>query len=155
MVDKEKAGVGSGEMSLLSAEQFEKPNRYVYDVNIALNMLMPLYRRSSTAAIDESRMSIGCTWCSLLYVVYTHVHDTHVLTIAPALDHTYAHNREQCSGRRNGSYEKLDDDGLISPGTRVSGDDIVIGKTTPIGQANNGMVGINRYIHYLHIEYRL
>jgi hypothetical protein len=29
MVDKEKAGVGSGEMSLLSAEQFEKPNRYV------------------------------------------------------------------------------------------------------------------------------
>jgi hypothetical protein len=30
MVDKEKAGVGSGEMSLLSAEQFEKPNRYVY-----------------------------------------------------------------------------------------------------------------------------
>jgi DNA-directed RNA polymerase II subunit RPB2 len=59
------------------------------------------------------------------------------------------YNREQCSGRRNGSYEKLDDDGLISPGTRVSGDDIIIGKTTPLGQANNGMAGINRYILYI------
>jgi DNA-directed RNA polymerase beta subunit len=79
--------------------------------------------------------------------MYLHLH-LHLIT------HMHI-NREQCSGRRNGSYEKLDDDGLISPGTRVSGDDIIIGKTTPIGQANNGMVGINRYTHYLHIKYSI
>ena len=45
--------------------------------------------------------------------------------------------RSECTGMRQGMYSKLDQEGVISPGIRVSGDDIIIGKTGVIKMEND------------------
>lgn len=42
---------------------------------------------------------------------------------------------------KNLNYDKLDDDGLVHPGVRVTGEDILIGKILPIVDSKNGNSG--------------
>ncbi|KAJ3039907.1 DNA-dependent RNA polymerase II [Rhizophlyctis rosea] len=87
------------------------------------------YNQEDSLIMNQSSIDRGL-FRSMYYRVYMDVEKKVGLTDTETLEKP---DRGSTLRMRGGNaYDKLDDDGLIVPGVRVSGEDIIIGKTVPL-----------------------
>ncbi|KAI5117075.1 hypothetical protein M0805_007952 [Coniferiporia weirii] len=86
------------------------------------------YNQEDSVIMNQSSIDRGL-FRSLYYRTYS---DQEKRSGAIMIDEFEKPTRETTLRMKHGTYDKLDDDGLIAPGTNVRGEDIIIGKTAPI-----------------------
>ena len=86
------------------------------------------YNQEDSVIMNQSSIDRGL-FRSLFYRTYTDSEKMVGLTVIERFERPA---RIDTLGMRKGTYDKLDEDGIIAPGMRVSGEDIIIGKTAPL-----------------------
>lgn len=86
------------------------------------------YNQEDSVIMNQSSIDRGL-FRSLYYRCYT---DMEKKMGVIQLEQFEKPTRDTTLRMKHGTYDKIDSDGLISPGTRVSGEDIIIGKTAPL-----------------------
>ncbi|KAF2839438.1 DNA-dependent RNA polymerase II RPB140 [Patellaria atrata CBS 101060] len=86
------------------------------------------YNQEDSVIMNQSSIDRGL-FRSLFYRCYT---DQEKRIGMATLESFEKPMRSDTLRLKHGTYDKLDPDGLVAPGVRVSGDDIIIGKTAPI-----------------------
>ena len=86
------------------------------------------YNQEDSVIMNQSSIDRGL-FRSLFYRAYLDQEKRVGMSVVEQFEHP---QRADTLKMKNGTYDKLDEDGIISPGTRVSGEDIIIGKTAPI-----------------------
>lgn len=86
------------------------------------------YNQEDSVIMNQSSIDRGL-FRSLFYRAYTEQEKRIGVNV---LEQFEKPTRQDTLRLKGGTYDKLDDDGVVAPGVRVSGDDIIIGKTAPI-----------------------
>ncbi|KAF1811281.1 beta and beta-prime subunits of DNA dependent RNA-polymerase [Eremomyces bilateralis CBS 781.70] len=86
------------------------------------------YNQEDSVIMSQSSIDRGL-FRSLFYRTYTDQEERIGMAVVEEFEKP---NRANTLRMKVGTYDKLDNDGLVNPGVRVSGDDIIIGKTAPI-----------------------
>lgn len=86
------------------------------------------YNQEDSVIMNQSSIDRGL-FRSLFYRAYTDQEKRIGMSVVEQFEKPM---RSDTLRLKHGTYDKLDDDGLVAPGVRVSGEDIIIGKTAPI-----------------------
>lgn len=86
------------------------------------------YNQEDSVIMNQSSVDRGL-FRSMYYRSYM---DVEKKSGAVSVEEFEKPTRDTTLRMKHGTYDKLEDDGLIAPGTGVSGEDIIIGKTAPI-----------------------
>ncbi|MCJ1411529.1 DNA-dependent RNA polymerase II [Ptychographa xylographoides] len=86
------------------------------------------YNQEDSVIMNQSSIDRGL-FRSLFYRAYTDQEKRVGLSVVEEFEKPM---RSDTLKLKHGTYDKLDDDGIVAPGVRVSGEDIIIGKTAPI-----------------------
>lgn len=95
------------------------------------------YNQEDSVIMNQSSIDRGL-FRSLFYRAYTEQEKRIGVNVLESFEKP---TRMDTMRMKGGTYDKLDDDGIVAPGVRVSGDDIIIGKTAPIPNDENKEMG--------------
>lgn len=93
------------------------------------------YNQEDSVIMNQSSIDRGL-FRSLFYRTYIDEEKRVGINVVEAFEKP---TRQDTLSLRQGTYDKLDDDGLVAPGVRVSGEDIIIGKTSPLAPDTTDM----------------
>ena len=86
------------------------------------------YNQEDSVIMNQSSIDRGL-FRSLFYRSYVDQEKRVGMSVVEQFEKPY---RSDTLRLKHGTYDKLDEDGIVAPGVRVSGEDIIIGKTAPI-----------------------
>ncbi|KAG9233208.1 RPB2, DNA-dependent RNA polymerase II second largest subunit [Amylocarpus encephaloides] len=86
------------------------------------------YNQEDSVIMNQSSIDRGL-FRSLFYRAYTDQEKRIGMNVVEQFEKPY---RSDTLKMKQTTYDKLDDDGIVAPGVRVSGEDIIIGKTAPM-----------------------
>lgn len=93
------------------------------------------YNQEDSVIMNQSSIDRGL-FRSLFFRSYTDCEKRVGINVVEQFEKPFRHDTMRL---KHGTYDKLDDDGIVAPGVRVSGEDIIIGKTSPINPDNHEM----------------
>ena len=94
------------------------------------------YNQEDSVIMNQSAIDRGL-FRSIFYRTYMDQEKKHGHAATSSnLEEFLKPSRETTLRMRQGTYEKLDEDGLIAPGINVNGEDIIIGKVCPIDESS-------------------
>ncbi|KAL2887920.1 DNA-directed RNA polymerase II subunit RPB2 [Ceratocystis lukuohia] len=93
------------------------------------------YNQEDSVIMNQSSIDRGL-FRSLFFRSYTDCEKRVGINMVERFEKPF---RNETLRLKHGTYDKLDEDGIVCPGLRVSGEDIIIGKTSPLGQDSQEM----------------